>query len=107
MIGGPPGADGLPGQNNRTRPMSGRKQRREYELWLKKTNPKEYAEWKAGSKARGAKAHQAHVENVRAEREVFYERKQKEMILSLREAGKTDEEIDSHIAKWIEGIKEF
>lgn len=85
--------------------MSGRKQRREYEIWLKKNEPAKYAEYKAEAKSRGQKVHQAHVENLRAKQDAFYEQKQKDIIASMRTAGRTDAEIDEYVAKWIEGIK--
>ena len=49
--------------------------------------------------------HQAHIERLRIVQDEFYERKQKDIIKSLRDAGRTDEEIDAYVAKWIEGLK--
>lgn len=82
-----------------------RAQRRAYEKFLKQTNPQGYKDWKSNATERGFKLHQEQVESVRKEHEEFYERKQTNMIIKLRNEGKTNEEIDKHIAIWIKTIK--
>jgi hypothetical protein len=82
-----------------------RKQRRAYEKFLKKTNPTAYKEWKSESIKRGNEIHQANVESVRKSEEAYYESQQTKIISQLREEGKTNEEIDSFIAKWVQTIK--
>ena len=85
--------------------LNTRGQRRAYERALKKSDPEAYRKWKAEALERGKQVHQAHIERVRIVRDEFYEGKQRDIIRSMREAGKTDEEIDAFIAQWIEGIK--
>lgn len=82
-----------------------RAQRREYERLLKKTDPQKYKEWKDGAYERGKHLHQAHVENAREAQSAFYERKQKDIIKSLRDSGLSDAEIDAYMEKWVDGIK--
>jgi uncharacterized membrane protein YebE (DUF533 family) len=81
-----------------------RKQRREYEKWLKKSDPKAYKAWKAEKIERGNAFHQSHVETQRILQSERLEAKQKEIIQSLRAAGKTDAQIDEFIESWVEGI---
>lgn len=81
-----------------------RKQRREYELYLKKTDPKKYKEWKSGVSERGKQYHQAVEESARAAQNEFLEEKQRNMILDLRNRGYSDAQIDEYMAKWVESI---
>lgn len=85
--------------------LNTRAQRRAYENALKKSDPEGYKKWKAEALDRGKQVHQAHVERLRIVQTEFYEGKQRDIIKSLRDAGRTDEEIDAYVAKWIEGLK--
>ncbi len=82
-----------------------RAQRRAYERYLKKTDPAKYKEYKAGSAERGRQLQQAALENVRAAQSDFFERKQEDIVRSLRAAGKTNEEIDAYLEKWLNDVK--
>jgi hypothetical protein len=82
-----------------------RKQRRAYEKFLKKTNPGAYKMWKSESIKRGQEIHESNVESVRKSEESYYEAQQTKLISQLREEGKTNEEIDSFVAKWVQTIK--
>lgn len=66
---------------------------------------KAYREWKAKNHERGNAFHQAHIENCRIIQQESMEAKQRDIINSMRNAGRTDEEIDAYIEKWVEGIK--
>lgn len=81
-----------------------RKQRREYERYLKATDPKAYKEWKSAKVERGNAFHQSHIETQRILQSERLEAKQKDIIQSMRAAGKTDAEIDAFIEEWVEGI---
>ncbi len=85
--------------------LNSRAQRRAYEQALKKSDPAAYRRWKAENHTRGAELHKAHIENVRIVQSDYYEKKQTDIIKSMREAGRTDEEIDAYLEEWIEGIK--
>lgn len=87
--------------------LNTRGQRRAYERALKKSDPEAYRKWKADAHERGKQVHQSNIERMRIVRDEFYENKQRDIIKSMREAGKTDEQIDAYIAKWVEGIKVF
>jgi hypothetical protein len=82
-----------------------RAQRRLYERFLKKFNPTAYKEWKAGVQERGAKLHAQNEEAVRKAEEAKYEEIQTAMIQSMKAEGKSSEEIDAHIAEWVQTIK--
>jgi len=82
-----------------------RAQRRLYERFLKKFNPIAYTEWKAGVQERGAKLHAQNEDAVRKAEEAKYEEIQTKMIQTMKAEGKSSEEIDEHIAEWIQTIK--
>ena len=82
-----------------------RRQRRAYELWLKKVDPAQYREWKKDSLMRGKATHEENEEQVRKAEEAFYEALQTKMIESLRVEGRSNEEIDSFIEDWAQTIK--
>jgi hypothetical protein len=82
-----------------------RKQRRAYELWLKKNDPAKYREWKAESQARGRQIHAENVEKVRQAESEQYESIQTKMIYDMRNEGFSDSEIDEHVEDWAKTIK--
>jgi hypothetical protein len=82
-----------------------RKQRRLYEKFLKKFNPVQYKEYKAGVLERGIKIHQANVDAVTKAEEARYEEIQNRIIQNMRAEGKSNEEIDSYIEDWVKTIK--
>jgi hypothetical protein len=82
-----------------------RKQRRAYELWLKKVDPIKYREWKANSQERGKQIHSDNVEKVRQSESEFYENMQTQMIDRLRNEGLSNQEIDEQVENWVKTIK--
>lgn len=82
-----------------------RKQRRAYELWLKKTNPTAYKEWKSQSTERGKSLMEQQEEKVREVETAKLEKAQAELINRLESEGKTKEEIDRHVSIWALTIK--
>jgi hypothetical protein len=82
-----------------------RKQRRAYELWLKKNDPAKYREWKADSQTRGRQIHAENVEKVRQSESEYYENLQTKMINDMRNDGFSDSEIDEHVEDWTKRIK--
>ena len=82
-----------------------KRQRRAYELWLKKTNPVAYKEWKSHSRERGIQLQNAQSESVRKMEEEHLEKIQTDMIVKMKAEGKTDAEIDQHIAIWVKTLK--
>lgn len=82
-----------------------RQQRRLYEKYLKKFNPEQYKEYKAGVMERGRKIHQANAEAVSKAEEAYYENLQNQIITRMRAEGKSNEEIDSYIEDWVKTIK--
>lgn len=84
---------------------SARKQRRSYELWLKKNNPTEYREWKSESIKRGKSIHQQTIESANKALEEKYEAQQGKIIEKMKSEGKSQEEIDRHISIWISTLK--
>lgn len=82
-----------------------RRQRRAYELWLKRNNPEAYREWKSNSVARGR---QIHDQNVEAQRNAEAERLEKiqtDIIVRMREEGRSDSEIDRYVGIWVKTLK--
>jgi len=82
-----------------------RKQRRSYELWLKKNNPAAYREWKSINQVRGSKIHEENAEIVRKKEEESLERRQAKMIVDMRARGMSDADINKHIEIWVKTIK--
>jgi hypothetical protein len=82
-----------------------RKQRRNYELWLKRTNKEAYKKWKSESVKRGNAIHEQNTEAIRNAESEMLEKKQTDIIVRMREEGKTEEQIDEFIAIWIKTIK--
>jgi hypothetical protein len=82
-----------------------RKQRRAYELWLKKVDPIKYREWKSNSQERGKQIHSDNVEKVRQSESEFYENMQTQMIDRLRNEGLSNQEIDEQVENWVKTIK--
>jgi len=82
-----------------------RKQRRLYEAYLKKFQPAQYKEYKAGVIARGKMIHESNVEAVRKAEEARFEAIQTNMIQQMREEGKSNDEIDAYINDWVQTIK--
>jgi hypothetical protein len=82
-----------------------RKQRRGYELWLKKNNIEEYKKWKSTNLLRGKTIHQENCEIVSRKEAEMYERMQGKMILDMKNRGMSNEEIDRHIEIWVKTIK--
>jgi len=82
-----------------------RKERRVYQNWLKKNNPKGYEEMKSADEFQGKTIHKANVEASIVSQQEQLEALQTRMIVALRKQGKTNEEIDAHISEWIKNIK--
>ena len=82
-----------------------RAQRRNYEKFLKATNPIAYKEWKESSISRGNKYQEEQTKNIEDKQTKYFEDTQAKLIQDLLEQGKTQEEIDRHIAIWIKTIK--
>lgn len=88
-------------------PSQARSQRRSYELWLKKNNPQEYKKWKSNFVTRGRLLHEEHVRATQDFEEQTLEKRQADIIVKLKEAGKSDSEVDRHIGIWIKTIKQW
>lgn len=82
-----------------------RRQRRAYELWLKKNNPQAYKEWKSNSVARGRQIHEQNVEAQRNAEAENLEKMQTSIIVRMREEGKSDAEIDRYVGIWVKTLK--
>jgi|688.fasta_scaffold1234360_1 hypothetical protein len=82
-----------------------RRQRRAYELWLKKNNPAAYKQWKSQSFQRGKTLSNEFEEKVRENETTRLEKIQAELINKLSEEGKTQEEIDRHVNVWAMTLK--
>ena len=82
-----------------------RKQRRSYELFLKKYHPEQYKEYKSGVKERGIKIHQENVEKVEQSQAAYYEELEGNIINHMKSEGKTQEEINIHLEDWAQGLK--
>jgi hypothetical protein len=81
-----------------------RKQRRNYELWLKKNNIAAYKEWKANRYQRGNSLQETQRELVTKSEESFLEDMQTKIISEMREDGKSNEEIDRYISIWVKTL---
>jgi hypothetical protein len=81
-----------------------RKQRRNYELWLKKNNIAAYKEWKANRYQRGNSLQETQREVVAKSEESFLEDMQTKIISEMREDGKSNEEIDRYISIWVKTL---
>lgn len=82
-----------------------RSQRRNYEKFLKKTNPTAYKEWKENSIERGKKFEEEQTRLVEDKHAEALEGIQNKIIQDLRNEGKSQEEIDRHMSIWIKTIK--
>ena len=82
-----------------------RAQRRTYEKFLKKTNPTAYKEWKENSLERGKRYEEEQTQIVEDKHNTALESLQNKMIQDLRDQGKSQEEIDRHVAIWVKTIK--
>lgn len=82
-----------------------RAQRRNYERFLKKSNPTAYKEWKSASVERSKKYVEEQNESVESQQTEYFEAKQNKLIQDLREQGKTQEEIDKHVSIWVKTLK--
>jgi hypothetical protein len=82
-----------------------RAQRRNYEKFLKKTNPAAYKEWKENSIERGKRFEEEQTRFVEDKQTAALEGIQNKMIQDLRNEGKSQEEIDRHVAIWIKTLK--
>lgn len=82
-----------------------RRQRRSYELWLKKNNPTAYKQWKSQSFQRGKTLSNEFEEKIRENETARLEKIQAELINKLSEEGKTQEEIDRHVNIWAMTLK--
>ena len=82
-----------------------RKQRRSYELWLKKNNIAAYKEWKANSHLRGKQLMDNQTTAVRNKEEESLEALQTKIISDMRNNGKTEEEINKYIAIWVKTLR--
>lgn len=82
-----------------------RRQRRAYELWLKKNNPSAYKQWKSQSFQRGKTLSQEFEDKVRENETANLEKIQAELINKLSDEGKSQEEIDRHVNIWAMTLK--
>ena len=82
-----------------------RKQRRSYELWLKKNNIAAYKEWKANRHVRAKQLIENQNSVVRNKEEETLEALQTKIISDMRNNGKTDEEINKYIAIWVKTLR--
>jgi hypothetical protein len=82
-----------------------RRQRRAYELWLKKTNAPAYKEWKSQAQARGRRIFEENAEKVRNDESERLEKTQTEIIVRMKAEGKSDEEIDRYVGTWVKTLK--
>ncbi len=82
-----------------------RAQRRNYEKFLKKTNPAAYKEWKENSIERGKKFEEEQTRLVEDKHTEALEEIQNKMINDLRSQGRLQEDIDRHMSIWIKTIK--
>ena len=82
-----------------------RNQRRAYELYLKKNAPEQYKIWKSTVIERGAKTHEQNTEEVRKSEEAYFEGMQAKIIQSMKDEGKSNEEIDEYINDWVKTLK--
>ena len=82
-----------------------RKQRRLYEKYLKKFNPQQHKEWKAGAIERGKKIHSQNVDAAYKNQEEYFEKLQTKLIQDMKAEGKSNEEIDAYIADWVRTLK--
>ncbi len=89
---------------SKTASMS-RRQRRNYENWLKKYNPTAYKEWKSSSLERGNSLHENHVNSVTESQESHYQNIQANKIIALQEKGLSEKEIEREIAIWTMTLK--
>ena len=86
-------------------PSTSRKQRRNYENWLKKYNPVAYSEWKSSSLERGNSLHENHTNTVNDKQESHYQNIQANMVIALQEKGLSEKEIEREIAIWTMTLK--
>jgi hypothetical protein len=82
-----------------------RKQRRSYELWLKKNNIAAYKEWKANRHVRAKSLMDSQTEAVRKTEEETLEAMQTKIISQMKNDGKSNEEIDRYIGIWVKTLK--
>jgi hypothetical protein len=87
------------------RQSQARKQRRSYELWLKKNNPVEYRAWKSSNLLRGKKIQEENAEIVRSKETESLEKRQAQIITEMRRRGMSDSEINRHIEIWVKTVK--
>ena len=72
---------------------------------MKKTNPSIYKQYKVNSRERGTTLHETSTENGRKSEADSLEKIQTRMIVSMREKGMSDSEIDRYIAIWVKTLK--
>jgi hypothetical protein len=82
-----------------------RRQRRAYEIYLKKTDFPKYREWKDKVKERGRALFFSNREAVEKKEEEFYENMQTQLIQTLRDKGVEDSAIDQYIEDWVQTLK--
>jgi hypothetical protein len=82
-----------------------RRQRRAYELWLKENNPAAYREWKSQSVERGRGLQEDAAETVRKAEAASLENRQTNIIVSMRDAGRSEEEINEYVAIWVKTLR--
>lgn len=86
------------------RQSQARKQRRSYELWLKKNNPVEYRAWKSVNQIRGRKIQEENTEIVRNKEAENLEKRQAQIILDMKNRGMSDSEINRHVEIWVKTL---
>jgi hypothetical protein len=82
-----------------------RAQRRNYEKFLKATNPAAYKEWKDNSLERGNQYKEQHTQIIEDKQTQHFEDIQAKLIQDMLAQGKTQQEIDKHISIWVKTIK--
>jgi hypothetical protein len=82
-----------------------RRQRRAYEMYLKKYDRQKYYEWKSKVQERGKALFETNREAVEKSEQEFYEGMQTRLIDTLRSKGFEDSTIDTYIEDWVQTIK--
>lgn len=86
-------------------PSMSRRQRRNYENWLKKYNPVEYKKWKSSSLERGKSLYETNLNSVLDKQESHYQNIQANKIIELQSKGLSEKEIEREISIWTMTLK--
>lgn len=82
-----------------------RRERRNYERFLKKVNPQAYKQWKEATPERSKSLIAEQNEKVEAQQTEYFEAQQNRIINQLKDQGKSQIEIDRHIDIWARTVK--